>query len=147
MSICKTKREQKTNHDSEAAASSFRSQLTALTSRRLFTKGMLGGAGSRSVQRVRLQEARAGWSHRWSKNNCYSHLITCLLVKNHLEMGESGPALALLSINHSAASTSQPSILDGGDSNYVNCTTKRKNMFVILLFQLKRQTHVLASQG
>lgn len=58
-------------------------------------------------------------------NGC-SHLMICLLVKYHLERGESGPALALLSINRSAASTSQPSILDSEDSNYFNCATSRE---------------------
>lgn len=69
-------------------------------------------------------------------------LMICLLVKQHLEKGESGPALAVLSINQSAASTSQPSILDSEDSNYFNCATRRKNMFVVLLFQLKRQSQI-----
>lgn len=123
---------------------SFRSQLTALTSRLI-----LGGARreelGRSARRVGLQEARAGRSHRCTQNNCSGALITRLLVENHLEMGESGPAPALLSINHSAASTSQPSILDGGDGNYFNCATRKKNMFMILLSQLKRQTRISAS--
>ena len=73
-------------------------------------------------------------------DNGGGHLMICLLEKNHLEEGESGPALALLSINHSAASTSQPSILDSEDSHYFNCASRRKNMFMISLFQLKSQT-------
>lgn len=54
-------------------------------------------------------------------NNCYSHLMTCVLARYHLEAewGKSGLALALLSITHSTASTSQPSILDSGDNNYL----------------------------
>lgn len=53
-------------------------------------------------------------------NNCYSHLMTCVLARYHLEAesGESGLALALLSITHSTVSTSQPSILDSGDNYY-----------------------------
>lgn len=54
-------------------------------------------------------------------NNCYSHLMTCVLARYHLEAewGKSGPAPALLSITHSTVSTSQPSILDSGDNNYL----------------------------
>lgn len=61
-----------------------------------------------------------------SPDNGRSRLMICLLVKQHLEAGGSGPALALLSINHSAASASQPSILDRQDSNYFNCATRRE---------------------
>lgn len=133
------------DHDGEAPAPSFRSQLTALTSRLISgvaRREELGG----SARRAWRQEARAGRSHRCTQNNCYSALITRLLVENHLEMGESGPAPALLPINHSAASTSQPSILDGGDGNYFNCATRKKNMFMILLSQLKRQAQISASR-
>lgn len=54
-------------------------------------------------------------------NNCYRHLMTCVLARYHLEAewGKSGLALALLSITKSTVSTSQPSILDSGDNNYL----------------------------
>lgn len=140
----RTKRKKKAKHHSEAPAPSIRSQLTALTSRLI-----LGAAREelgRSARRVWLQEARAGRRHRCTQNNCYGALITRLLVRNHLETGESGPAPALLSINPGAASTAQPSILDSGDGNYFNCATRKKNMFMILLSQLKRQTQISASR-
>lgn len=53
----------------------------------------------------------------------------------------------LLSINHSAASTLQPSILDSEDSNYFNCATRTKNMFMVLLFRLKRADSDLDLRG
>lgn len=76
-------------------------------------------------KRIGLWEAPAGWGQVCPDTSC-SHLMICLLVKYHLERGKSGPAVALLSINHSAASTSQPSILDSEDSNYFNCATRRE---------------------
>lgn len=77
------------------------------------------------MRRICLQEARAGRGQVYPDNG-RSRLMICLLVKQHVEAGGSGPALALLSINHSAASASQPSILDREDSNYFNCATRRE---------------------
>lgn len=63
--------------------------------------------------------------------------MTCVLASYHLEAewGESGPALALLYITHSTVSTSQPSILDSGDNNYLY----RAGEETFLIFVLAKQ--------
>lgn len=114
----RTKGKERADHDSEAPAPVFQEPISRFNLPPHFGSCVPGGAGSGSARQV--WEARAGRSHRCAQNNRYSALITRLLVKNHLEKGESGPAPALLSINHSAASTSQPSILEDRDGHYFN---------------------------
>lgn len=72
-------------------------------------------------------------------NNCHSHVTTCVLAKFHLEVesGKSGRALALLSINRSTASTSQPSILDIGNSYYFYRALAGKILFLIFLNKIQ----------
>ena len=82
---------------------------------------MLGGA-CQNCSTISLPAGGESRVEPWGyPNNCYSHLMTCVLARYHLEAewGKSGLALALLSITHSTASTSQPSILDSGDNNYL----------------------------
>lgn len=84
-------------------------------------KAMLGGA----CQNCSTMSLPAGGGSRVEPrgypNNCYRHLMTCVVARYHLEAerGKSGPALALLSITQSPVSTSQPAILDSGDNNYL----------------------------
>lgn len=74
-------------------------------------------------------------------NNCYSHLMTYVLARYHLEAewGKSGPALGLLSITRNTVSTSQPSILDRGDNN---CTGQGRAFLISILAERERQAEM-----
>jgi len=85
-------------------------------------KAMLGGA-CQNCSSISLPAGGESRVEPWGyPNNCYRHLITCVLARYHLEAewGKSRPALALLCITQRTSSTSQPSILDTGDNNYLH---------------------------
>lgn len=73
-------------------------------------------------------------------NNCYRHLMTCVLARYHLEAewSKSGPALALLSITKCTVSSSQPSILDSSDNNHLHRAEEELYLFFI---EAKQEAH------